>query len=469
MRADCRGHVVVKIAKSIRLILLLVWLVSAVSLVGGASAAPTSEVLVLRVEGAIVPAVASYIDRGITEAEDRNAAAVVIELNTPGGLLSTTEDIVDRILDAKVPVAVYVDRWAGSAGTFITLASHVAAMAPASRIGAASPVSIDPEQGISETLAKKITEDTAARIRGLADLRGRNQKAAEATVLEALSFTDQEALGLAPLPESHQEVLELETPYLDPPLVDLGADTLDALIARMDGMTVEVVGGNVTIDTDGYFESEFGMSLAEKFLQAISNPNIAYILLTLATTGLMLELVNPGAILPGVVGAISLILAFYSLSVLEASWAGILFIVAAFVMFIAEVLTTTFGILTVGGIASLVMGALILFGGGPELFQLEVDWWVIAVVVLVIAALFMFVVSAVIRSQRRQPVTGREGLVGRTAVVQTELDPTGSVLVEGENWTARTDGDRIERGEEVVVAAVEGLKLRVTRKTPGGG
>ena len=178
------------------------------------SAAPSSEIDVLHVDGDIVPAVASYIDRGISHAEEHQASAVIIELSTPGGLLSTTEEIVDRILDAKVPVVVYVDRWAGSAGTFITLAAHVAAMAPASRIGAASPISTEGE--LPETLKKKLTEDTAARIRSLADLRGRNQAAAEATVVEALSFTDQEALGLAPIPEQDQTLLGLDTPYLKP-------------------------------------------------------------------------------------------------------------------------------------------------------------------------------------------------------------------------------------------------------------
>lgn len=454
--------------KAIRISLLLLCMMAALAIVGAGSAAPSPQIDVLRIDGAIVPAVASYLDRGISEAESHQAAAVVIELNTPGGLLSTTEDIVDRILDAKVPVVVYVDRWAGSAGTFITLAAHVAAMAPASRIGAASPVSIDPEEGISETLQKKITEDTAARIRSLAVLRGRNQKAAEATVLEALSFTSGEALGIDKLKESHLELLELETPYLDPPLVDLGAESLDALIRQLDGMKIELLSGEVTIVTEEYFKNDIKMSTIEKFLQVISDPNIAYILLTLATTGLILELVNPGTILPGVVGAISLILAFYSLSVLEASWAGIFFIILAFVMFIAEVFTPTFGILTLGGIASLVMGSVILFGGGPELFQLQINWWVVAVVAVVITAIFVFVVGAVVRSQRRRPVTGREGLVGKIALVQTELDPVGMVFVEGERWTARTEGGRIEPGEEAVVTKVEGLKLWVTKKRQGG-
>jgi len=453
--------------KALRISFLLLCLAASLAIIGSGSATPSAQIDVLRVEGTIVPAVASYIDRGISEAESHQAAAVIIELNTPGGLLSTTENIVDQILDAEVPLVVYVDRWAGSAGTFITLAAHVAAMAPASRIGAASPVSID-EDELSDTMEKKITEDTAASIRRLADLRGRNLKAAEATVLEALSFTDQEALGIKELPQDYQELLELETPYLDPPLVDLGAADIDSLIEQLNGMKVEVAGEEVTIVTEDYFTKRIGMALIERFLQVISDPNIAYILLTLATTGLILELINPGTILPGVVGAISLILAFYSLAVLEASWAGIFFIILAFVLFIAEVFTTTFGILTLGGIASLVMGSLILFGGGPELFQLQIDWWVIALVVIVVTAVFVFVVGAVIRSQRRRPITGKEGLVGKIVLAQTELDPTGMVLVEGERWTARAEGGRIEPGEEAVVTKVEGLKLWVTKKQQGG-
>jgi len=454
--------------KAMRIFFLSLCLAASLAIIGTGSATPSVQIDVLRVEGTIVPAVASYIDRGISKAESHQAAAVIIELNTPGGLLSTTENIVNRILDAKVPVVVYVDRWAGSAGTFITLAAHVAAMAPASRIGAASPVSIDSDNGLSDTMKKKITEDTAASIRRLADLHGRNLKAAEATVLEALSFTDQEALGIKELPQDYQELLELETPYLDPPLVDLGAVNLDSLIKQLNGMKVVVAGEEVTIVTEDAVTNRIGMTLIERFLQVISDPNIAYILLTLATTGLILELINPGAILPGVVGAISLILAFYSLAVLEASWAGIFFIILAFVLFIAEVFTPTFGILTLGGIASLVMGSIILFGGGPELFQLQIDWWVIALVVIVITAIFVFVVGAVIRSQRRRPVSGKEGLVGQIALAQTELDPTGMVLVEGERWTARAEGGRIEPGEETVVTKVEGLKLWVAKIQQGG-
>lgn len=444
-------------------LLLLCVLAAALAITGSVSASPSPEVDILYVNGDIVPAVASYIDRGISLAEEHQAEVVIIDLSTPGGLLSTTEDIVNRILDAEVPVVVYVDRWAGSAGTFITLAAHVAAMAPGSRIGAASPVSTEGE--LPETLQKKLTQDTAARIRSLADLRGRNQAAAEATVVEALSFTDQEALGLAPIPEQDQTLLGLDTPYLNPPLVEIGAKDIDSLIAQLNGMKVEVAGQEVTINTEGYSRNDVGMSTIEKFLQGISNPDIAYILLSLAVTALILEFIHPGAILPGVVGAIALILAFYSLAVLEASWAGVFFIILAFILFILEAFVTSFGMLTVGGIVSLVMGSIILFGGGPALFQLHINWWVIALIVIAVTAVFVFFIGAIIRSQRRRPATGKEGLVGKVASAHTILDPTGMVYVEGELWTATSEAGRIEVGEEVVITKVEGLKLRVSKKS----
>lgn len=455
-------------SRTIRLVLLFLIVVGALAVIGVGGAASSPEIDVLRIEGDIVPAVASYVDRGISYAEENQATAVVIELSTPGGLLSTTERIVDRILAAKVPVVVYVNRWAGSAGTFITLSAHVAAMAPGSRIGAASPVSMGSEEQISDTLSKKITEDTAARIRSLAILRGRNVQAAEATVVEAMSFTDQEALGLAPLSEERQSALGLATPYLTPPLVEIGADSLDALISQLDGRTAKLITGNVTLVTQGYTVKEIGMSGIERFLQAISNPNIAYILLAVGGIGIILELVNPGAILPGVVGAVCLILAFYSLAVLEASWAGVFLIMLGFVLFILEAFITSYGILTLGGIASLVLGALILFGGGPELFRLQVDWWAITLVAVCVAGIFLFMVGAVVRSHRRRPATGKEGLVGKMASARTVLDPGGMVFVEGELWTAISEGGRIEPGEEVVVTRVEGLKLRVAKKEGGG-
>lgn len=447
-------------------LLLLYLLIASLAITGSVSASPSSEVDILHVDGDIVPAVASYIDRGISQAEDHQASAVIIELSTRRGLLSSTEKIVDRILAAKVPVVVYVNRETGSAGTFITLAANVAAMAPGSRIGAASPVSTQGE--LSQTVQQKLTQDTAARITSLAELRSRNLEAAEATVAEALSLTDQEALGIAPLPSSDQTLLGLTSPYLSPPLVDLGANNIDSLIAQLNGRTVNVAGEQVIINTEGYVKNDVGMSAIEKFLQAISHPDIAYVLLALAVTGIILELVNPGAILPGLLGAISLILAFYSFAILGASWAGVFLIVFGFILLALEAFFTSFGILVIGGIASLIMGSIILFGGGPELFKLQVDWWVIALVVIVFGAIFIFVIGAIVRAHRRRPTTGREGLIGKTATAHTVLNPTGMIFVEGELWTAISEAGKIEVGEEVVVTKIEGLKLSVTKKQQGG-
>ncbi|MBM3131658.1 MAG: nodulation protein NfeD [Chloroflexi bacterium] len=432
----------------------------------GTASAQAPEVHVLRVDGTIVPIVADYIDRGIDKAEEDGAAALIIRINTPGGMLSTTEDIVDRILEARVPVVVYVDRWAGSAGTFITMAAHVAAMAPASRIGAASPVSVG--EDLSETMKKKINEDTAAHIRGLADLRGRNQKAAEATVREALSFTDKEALGIAPISADQQKVLGMETAYLDPPLVDLGAKNVDELIQKIDGMEVKVGDETITIHTAGYLIHENGMNLVERFLHAISDPNIAYILLSIGSLGIIIEFYNPGLVFPGVAGAISLLLAFYSLSVLDAHWSGIILILLAFGFFIAEVFVSGFGLLTAGGIASLIIGSMILFSGDQSMEGLGIDWWVIAIVVAIIVGFFVFAIQAIVRTQKRKQPTGADGMIGMRAVVKTPLTPKGTVLVHGELWEATLDEGQADPGEEVIVTEVKGLKLGVTKKNEEG-
>ncbi|MFO8009681.1 MAG: nodulation protein NfeD [Dehalococcoidia bacterium] len=448
-----------KYARALIFILLLV--AGAVSLASAESESPA--VHVLKVDGTIVPVVADYIDRGIDKAEKDGASALVIELKTPGGMLSTTEDIVDLILESQVPIVVYVDRWAGSAGTFITMASHVAAMAPASRIGAASPVSGSGEE-ISDTLKRKLNEDTAAHIRSLADLRGRNQKAAEATVFEALSFTDQEALGIAPLPETHQEVLGQDSQLLDPPLVDLGARDIEELLKKIDGWQVEIGDQQVTIRTEGYTLEENDMNFIERFLHALSDPNIAYILLSIGSLGIILELYSPGAIIPGVVGALSLLMAFYSLSVLNAYWAGVLLILLAFALFAIELFTTSFGLLTTGGIASLVIGSVILFSGGPSMNDLGVDWWLIAIVVAMIVAFLIFAIHAAVRTQRGKQPTGTDGMAGMKGIVRTTLNPKGTILVHGELWEAILDEGEAKPEEEVIVTHVDGLKLRVTRK-----
>jgi membrane-bound serine protease (ClpP class) len=424
-------------------------LVFFISLLAGALASPNvsatnQSIEVLHVEGAIVPVIADYIDRGIEQAEIKGSTAVIIQLSTPGGLMNTTQKIVERILNAKVPIVVYVSPaggWAGSAGTFITLASHVAAMAPGSRIGAATPVTMGEE--LSEEMKKKITEDAAAWIRSISEMRGRDPHHAELAVREGKSYTVTEAL------ENN--------------LIDLQADSLESLISQLNGMKVTLVSGEeIVLDTESYALDINEMSLAERFLHAISDPNIAYVLLTLGSIGIIAEIYNPGALFPGIIGGISLLLAFYSLGVLNAFWGGILLILLAFGLFIGEVLTTTFGLFTAGGIAALILGSLILFPGEAPMFQ--VNPWLIATVVIIVTALFAFVINRVVGAHRRQAKTGREELVGKTALVKQALEPEGTIFFKGERWTAISEKGRIKPGEEVIITKVDGLILHVIKK-----
>jgi len=413
------------------------------------TSAASQSIQILHVEGTIVPIVADYIDRGITKAEDENAIVCIIELDTPGGLLGSTEEIVQRIMNADVPVVVYVSpkgAWAASAGTFITLSAHIAAMMPGTTLGAAHPVAAGGEQ-IPEDQMKKIVEFSAKWMETIAQERNRNIEEARLAVTESKSFTDVDALNAN--------------------LIDLRADNLGDLISQINGWKVTLANGmEVTIDTTGYEITRNEMSLVEGFLHAISDPNIAYILLSIGSIGIIAEIYSPGMFFPGITGAISLLLAFYSLGVLDANLGGILLIVLAFGLFIGEALTATFGIFTAGGITALVLGSLILFPGGGSLFQ--VDPWLIAVVTIIIAAVFAFVISQVVRAHHRQAFTGREELMGKTALVKTALEPEGIVLFKGERWTAVSEKGWVKRGEEVIITKVDGLKLYVIKKTKRG-
>jgi len=428
-------------------IFFLVWLVIPVAAgLGGsllAAASPTT-VEVLTVNGTIVPVIADYIDRGISRAEENGATVCIIELDTPGGLLDSTDKIVKSIMNADVPIVVYVSpkgAWAASAGTFITLSAHIAAMTPATTIGAAHPVSAGGEQ-IPEDQMKKIVEFSAKWMKTIAEERGRNIEEAELAVTESKSFTDGDALEYN--------------------LIDLRADNLESLISQIDGWEVTLANGEeVVIDTTNYGLTRNGMNEIERFLQTISDPNIAYILLSLATIGLIVEISNPGLVFPGVAGGVSLLLAFYSLGVLNAYWGGIALIVLAVGLFIAEYFTTSFGLLTAGGIISLVIGSLILFSHSPGI---EVDKRLIAGVTVGITAFAIFVIGAIVRGQRRRKATGAEGMIGTIAIAKTPLDPTGTVLAQGELWTAASEGGRISPGEEVIITKVEALKLWVTKK-----
>ena len=430
-------------------VFFIAWLVMplALGLGGSLLAAGPTTVEVLTVDGTIVPVIADYVDRGISRAEEDGATVCIIELDTPGGLLDSTDKIVKSIMTADVPIVVYVSpkgAWAASAGTFITLSADIAAMTPGTTIGAAHPVS-GGGQEIPADEMQKIVEFSAKWMRTIAEERGRNMEEAELAVTQSKSFTDVDALAAN--------------------LINLRADSLDSVISQINGWNVTLASGKeVTIDTTNYGLTSNAMNEIERFLQTISDPNIAYILLTLATIGLIVEISSPGMVFPGVAGGISLFLAFYSLGVLNAYWGGIALILLAVGLFIAEYFTTSFGLLTAGGIISLVMGSLLLFSHSPGV---QVSWWLIVGVTVAFAAFAIFVIGAIIRGQRRRKTTGAEGMIGTIAIARTPLDPAGTVLAQGELWTAASEGGRVAPGEEVTVTKVEGLKLWVTKKSKG--
>ena len=431
--------------KILRIILLLGIMIIAGTAIGAQAASPT--ITLLNIDGAINPVLADYIERGIEDAEDSNATVCIIQMDTPGGLDTAMRDIVQAIVNARIPVVVYVSpsgARAASAGVFITMAAHVAVMAPNTAIGAASPVSLggDGEQQMSETMKEKVLNDAAAYIRSIAEAHGRNMDWAEKAVREAVSATEQEALELN--------------------VIDMVVPDLDSLISQLDGREVTLLDGRVvTINTQGTTTQDINMSAIEGFLYAIADPNIAILLLSLASLGIMIEILNPGLIFPGVVGAISGLLAFYSLGQLPVNIAGILLIVLAFGLFIAEIFTTSFGLLTGGGVIALVLGAFILF---PQGSPFSVNPWFIGILALVIALFSAFVINRVIRVHHRQPYTGREEFMGKTALVKTTLNPEGTVLFKGERWTAISDEGKVKPGEQVVITKYEDLKFHVRRK-----
>ena len=429
-----------------KLWLFLITLGLLILFIPGEASATTPRVDVLRVDGTVNPVLAGYIDRGIGLAEEHGATACIIEMDTPGGLDSAMRDIVQRILEADVPVVVYVPPGsrAASAGAFITLASHVAAMAPGTGIGAAHPVALGGE-GIDETMEGKVVNDAVAYIISIAEARGRNADWAEAAVRESRSSPASEALELG--------------------VIDIVADNLDSLLLQLDGRVVTLLSGEeVTLQTDSAEINYIDMGAIERFLFTIADPNIAYILLSLGMLGIMLELYNPGTIFPGVVGAICLLLSFYSLGMLPVNYTGVLLIVLAFGLFVAEVFITSHGLLALGGIASLTVGSMTLMSS--PYFQINPG--VIAGVVIVVSVVCVFVIGAILRTHRRRQQTGREAMVGMVGVAKTTLDPTGTVFVHGERWQATVDEGKVEPGEEVVIAEVDGLSLRVTKKNRGG-
>ncbi|MDP2950410.1 MAG: nodulation protein NfeD [Chloroflexota bacterium] len=405
---------------------------------------PDGAVHVLTAKGDVNPVMARYIDRGIDQAEDANAVAVVIRLDTPGGLMSSMEDIVQRLEEDRIPVIVYVSpsgAKAASAGTFITMAANVAAMAPGTNIGAAHPVGAQGED-IEGTLGDKVTNNAVAYIQGIANLRGRNAEWAEKAVRESASVYQDDALALD--------------------VIDLVAPDLPSLLQAVDGREVKLVQGPAILNVKDAPIVHNDMNLAERFLDIISDPNITFLLLSLGSIALFYEIVAPGHIFPGVFGVIALIMAFFSLSVLPFNWAGLALIFVAFALFGAEIFVTSGGILGIGGVVALILGGLLFTSGNPPEFQ--VSKWLIYGLGAGIGAFFLFVVTSIIRIRRQPAVVGIHTLVGRRAVARSPLDPSGMVFVNGEHWTAIVEDGRVEEGEAVVVTGVEGLKLRVKKE-----
>lgn len=409
-----------------------------------ASSAASSDVHLARVDGIISPSTADFIVGAIHKAEKGDAQALVIELDTPGGLDLSMRVIIKEILRSPVPIIVYVSpsgARAASAGTFITIAAHVAAMAPGTNMGAAHPVQMGGGE-MDEEMVKKVENDAAAYIRGLAERRGRNAEWAEEAVRKSVSITAKEALTLK--------------------VIDLVADDTDDLLAKVDGRTVVTGAGKITLKTKTAKIVELEMSFRDRVLQVITNPTIAYILLILGMAGLYFELSNPGAILPGVIGGICLILAFYAFQTLPINFAGLLLIVLGVLLFIAELQVASHGVLTAGGVVAMLLGSLMLIDSPAPFLQISLS--AIVGVTVATAGFFLLVIGAAIRAHRRQPVTGREGLIGQRGVAKSALIPEGHIFVAGELWNAKCD-DAVEPGDLVEVTGVFGLTLHV-KKVP---
>ena len=401
---------------------------------------------VTAVDATINPATAEYIHDRIEQARRDGAECIVIRLNTPGGLLKSTREIVTDLLTAEIPVVVYVSpsgSQSASAGTFITLAANIAAMAPGTNIGAAHPVDL---QGGSpdSVMNAKATNDASAFIRTISEKRHRNVRWAEDAVRKSLSITESEALRDS--------------------VIDIVAPSTEALLDSIDGWTVQVGNRNVTLHTRGARIEEHEMGFKYKILDTLSDPNIAYIFMLLGIYGLIFELYNPGSILPGAVGAISIILAFYSLHTLSINYAGLALIVIGIVLLILEIKVTSYGMLTVGGIISLFLGSIMLIDTESPLETISISWGIVIPGVLLTAAFFMFAIGMGIRAQRRKPVTGVEGLLGASGKTITDLNPDGQAMVRGEIWNATSSEGRIKSGTEISVEKVQNLRLMVRKK-----
>jgi membrane-bound serine protease (ClpP class) len=417
--------------------------------------APAGRCAAIEVSASINPGSSEFLQLSIERAAAEGMACLVVQLNTPGGLLKATREIVQKLLTAPLPVVVFVappGAHAGSAGAFVAMAAHVAAMAPGTNIGAAHPVAVGGGQMDKESakhMSKKAEEDAAAFLQAIASVRKRNVQWAEKAVRESRALPHHEALRLG--------------------VVDLVADDLPDLLRKLDGRTVEVRGQKVTLRTAGSSVTWYPMSIKQRVINFFSDPNIAYLLMMLGMLGILAELYHPGAIFPAVLGGICLILAFVSFQVLPINYGGLLLILLAVGLFIAEIYVTSYGLLAVGGIVSLVLGTVMFID--PQVdseFSFDSAFglspWMVAPTAALFGAFFVYVGFVLVRGRRVATTTGQEGLVGEEGEALSDVGPEGGrVFVHGEYWNAFSDAP-IGKGSAVRVAAVEGLRVKVVPK-----
>ncbi len=419
-----------------------------IGLVALLTAAPASAetVALVEVEGVISPVTVRIMSTALDRARSQRAVALIVQLDTPGGLERSMRSIVQQILNSDIPVVVYVaptGARAASAGVFITIAAHVAAMAPATNIGAAHPVAVGGGSFDKESM-KKVENDAAAFARTIATTRGRNAEWAEKAVRQSISATEREAVKLN--------------------IIDLVAESTTVLLDKIDGRRVKTPRGAVVLRTKGAVVQSIQIGFRDRILNVITDPNVAYVLMMLGMLGLFFELSNPGVILPGVIGGISLILAFFAFQNLPISYAGLLLILFGIVLFIAEIKVVSHGVLAVGGVVSLLLGSLMLYEAPAA--DLRVSWWVLVPTVSLTAGMFIVALTAGVKALGRRPMTGAAGLIGLMGVARSPLDPEGQVRVLGELWRARADAGPVAEGETVRVVAVEGLTLKVVKAAP---
>ena len=402
--------------------------------------------MVITLDGVINPVASEFISKSIKKATKRGVEALVVELDTPGGLDTSMRMIVKEIVGSEVPVVVFVapsGARAASAGVFITIAAHIAAMAPGTNIGAAHPVGLG--EKMDKTIAEKATNDAAAYIKSLAERKGRNAAWAEKAVRESISATEVEAL--------RDHVIDIVSKDLTTLLVDINGRKIQTALAEK---VLRTKDAKITREETG---------LRQKILNFISDPNVAYILMLLGFYGLFFELTNPGAIFPGVIGGICLILAFYAFQTLPVNYAGLLLIILAIILFILEVKIVSHGVLTIGGVIAMIIGSLMLFETPGPFVRLSL--YLILPAVMVTALFFSLTIGLALKAHKRKPVTGKEELVGMEGVARTDITPQGGMAsLHGELWAAYSE-ERIAKDNKVVVESVSGLKLKV-HKSKGG-